>query len=1355
MKIHRYTFKVILLLLLVSFKGVCVLGNVQSKMMIEDLSSKTDLPEGSINCITQDEHGFIWIGSYRGLYRYDGYQAINFSSINPNFSAFKIKELLVNGEDLWVGTLASGLIKINLADYAVTQYHKNAVVERRISDDNVLSLAVIDKSTLLVGTEWGGLNMIDAAGNVSSMIIQGPLNLAINSPMISDISIMDNHKILLASNGLVIYDLKSKTSERIFPTVFSRHIYEISPLGHNIFLIFSLDGMFRIDLSNDQKKYTKISDERIKTALKIPNTTEASYMLISKNELTEYNPHTQFSREIELEPKAILPQTINAFFYSRDDVIFLGTENGLFTISARKKHFENYTIEGDSKSQNIISTIVKTDENLYVGSWGNGLYKLNKKTNALETVNFPSFPELKSDFIYSMRKTDNTVWFSTKENLGIYKFTDDEVPSRLTRYLSFPNENNELREYTVTHIYECKNKSMLIGTWEGLLFYYDKLTDNFIPLKDKAGNLPLVRDFSIFTITEDQEGHYWVGGNGCGVLKMKIENNQIASQQLFTEKDGLVSNYVTSIYISRNNKIWIGTDAGLTVIENNKFTKAFNQNIIYNIQSIIEDPIGFLWIGTQKGLLRLNSNNMDESVKLFETTDGLKNRSFYLNSICSDNNNTIYFGGYKGIDYFIPYKIEYNFSKPVPQIINLYLFNERIFPGNKAADKRVDKMVTNLSSLDLRYNQNTFSLEFANLEYQFPEKCQFSYMLEGVDKDWNYRDANNRIAYYTKLSPGSYTFKVRSSNNDGIWCDQPRTLNITIAPPFWASTWAYIIYFIIAMFTIFIVVYQQIIKVQEKHKQQIKEVEYKKQKELDELKLRFFTNISHEFRTPLTLILGPITKLLENDKNEALKEKHLMIYRNASRLLQLTNRIMDFRKNENEQLKLRVEHTNISEYIYNIFLFFNYEAQKRKIDYRFKTEFDKTILVDQEFIESVTFNLLSNAFKYTPDNRSINVNLKQVNNQLHISFSDTGRGISTEQLTHVFDRFYSTTKRNSAGIGLSFSKRLMEMHKGDILAESTYNKGSKFTMVLPLNDVYTAEEKAKSDNKEIILDWKRLDQSILKSAATDLNFLKEHYDKGELLALVVDDNFEMRQFIRSLLAENFKVIEASTGKAGLALALENIPDIIISDIMMPEMDGLEMCQLLKADVRTDHIPIILTTVLSAQSDRIEGLSKGADSYIPKPIDPNHLMVRVQKLVEKQLKLKDKFKLSDYAETPNRVEIPTEEAHPLVIRAREIVLKNLDNSDYNIDNFCADLELSRMQLYRKFKAITGLSANSFIRKVRLYKAAEMLKTGKYTVKEVTYDVGFIDLKYFRKCFNEEFGMNPSDYAQIDDEEEANG
>jgi signal transduction histidine kinase/AraC-like DNA-binding protein len=887
----------------------------------------------------------------------------------------------------------------------------------------------------------------------------------------------------------------------------------------------------------------------------------------------------------------------------------------------------------------------------------------------------------------------------------------------------------------------------MLGTWEGLLLHYDETIDQFVVIKDRNGQLPLSKDYSIFSIFEDNEGFTWIALSGGGVIKMKIVFNTIVSQEIVTETEGLASNFTTTLFQSRNNKVWIGTEAGLSVYDNGECISMYNKDIIFDIQSIAEDPTGFLWIGTQSGIIRINSNNYNEPFKHFSTSDGLLNLSFYLNSIFIDTDFTLYFGGYNGIDHFMPYQIGFNYNKPKPHITNFKLYTDNLYAYSETANDILYKNITETDEIKLKYNQNTFSIEFSNLQFRNQNKCQFAYKLNGVDKDWNYRSANNREAYYTKIKPGDYVFHLKSTNNDGLWSDENVMLKISISPPIWASTLAFIIYFVAAMLTIFSFIYFSIMNVQESHNQKLKEIEHKKQKELNELKLRFFTNISHEFRTPLTLIMGPLARLLANDKNNPYKESHLMIFRNATRLLHLTNRILDFRKNEKDQLKLKVTPINVSDFMYNIFLFFNYEAHNREIDYRFKTYYDGTLLVDKEFLESIAFNLLSNAFKYTPKGRSISVNVNPCKKGgAEITVSDTGYGIKDEDKARVFDRFYSTTNMNSAGLGLSFSKRLIEIHKGELLLESIYGEGASFTIVLPPNYAYTDEEKQTAESQELVADWKKIDQSVQVSLNNKMTDLKTEHDKDDLLALVVDDNFEVRQFIASLLSNQFEILEAQNGKEALELAFENIPDIIISDVMMPLMDGYELCQQLKNDERTNHIPIILTTVLSAQEDRNLGLTKGADSYIPKPIDPEHLIIRVKKLIENQLKLKRKFNLSNYTFKKEEEEtLP--EIHPLVEKARNIVLNNIGNSDYNIDDFCNDLGLSRMQLYRKFKAITGLSANSFIRKVRIHKAAELLKTGNYSVKEVTYDVGFIDLKYFRKCFFNEFGVNPSDYAQL--------
>lgn len=1328
-------------------------GNTHENIIIENLSARTDLPVGAINCLVQDADGFIWIGTWKGLYRYDGYEVLNFLGINPQFAALKIEDLLIDGNYLWVGTFVTGLYRIDLNTYQFINYHNQAETKHRINDNNVIAQCKMPGGVLLAGTERGGFYKIDSLGNVVRAYSPSSHPEGLHSTQVSEIVAVNDHTVLLGSNALIFFNLETETFTPVTDEFFNVHIAELAGISESEFLVSTLNGLYYLNTAGN-KKSEQILNYRIKSLLNTGHYSERRFLVGTYEKLYEYNvDRKQLVSFSTGSNDQSLNLNINSLLYTQNKVLLIGSESGLYSLIERQQHFNRMSTPDGDENPVIISMIDFSGQELFAGSWGKGILKLNDQKGNLVPVAFSGNNLPMPRFIFTLKKIGSRYWFSDKNNLGIFAFDEGNEPYQLHYYPVFSGINNRNEINTVTSILQLKDKTILLGTWEGKLYTYDQKTDRFVILTDAAGQLPQSQALPIYSLIEDNTGSVWASLNGGGLLKMTIENQSIAAQQRITVSDGLVSNFVTCIYQSKNNRIWVGTEAGLTLIDEQfNLISRYNKDIIFDIQSIQEDPIGFLWIGTQKGLIRINSNHLDEPFKLFDHSDGLINHSYYLNSNYARPDYTFYFGGYNGIDYFTPYKIEYNYNKPSPRITNFLLFNERIFVCTDSTQQILKQNITHTKNIRLKHNQHTFTLEFSNLEYQMQEKCQYAYQLIGVDNDWNYKDASHRYAIYTKLSPGTYTFLLKSTNYDGVWCDEPVSLSITISPPFWASTLAYIIYFISAMVLIFFITYNRIIKVQENHKQQLKELEFRKQKELDELKLRFFTNISHEFRTPLTLILGPLAKILENDRNNPYKEKHLMIFRNANRLLHLTNRIMDFRKNENEQLKLKVENTNLSDFIYNIFLFFNYEAQKRNIVYRFKTTFDQLIPIDQEFIESITFNLLSNAFKYTPDGQSITLTLSSNNSEVFISVADTGRGIKTDQLEHIFERYYPSTHRNSTGIGLSFTKRLIELHKGNIGVQSEWGKGSTFTISLPARDVYHDNERIANQEKESIVNWRKIDQTLHAEITREISKLKDLYEKDEMIVLVVDDNFEVRQFITSLLENDFNVLEASNGKEGLEKAFNNIPDIIISDIMMPEMDGLEMCQILKSDQRTDHIPVILTTVLSSQNDRLEGLSRGADSYIPKPIDPEHLLIRVNKLIEKQLKLKDKFNIATFDQGTIPTSEPVEAQHPLVEKAHKIVLQNLDNSDYNIDDFCNDLGLSRMQLYRKFKAITGLSANSFIRKVRLHKAAELLKSGNYTVKEVTYDVGFIDLKYFRKCFHEEFGVNPSEYAQRDENED---
>ncbi|HKM93029.1 MAG TPA: ATP-binding protein [Prolixibacteraceae bacterium] len=1313
-----------------------------NNLKIEKLAIETNLPEGAVNCMVQDSTGFIWIGTWKGLYRYDGYNAINFSAINSEFNALKIGELHIHGNDLWVGTFVSGLFKINLLTYQITRYHSSSEKCFQIPDNNIISIMVMPDNTAFVGSERGGMLIISPDGCVSKIydLEQNPEVLLNNQ--VTKILPFNSEQVIIGNYGLLLFNKNTESVRQIKHPLLETYISDIIEIKPLTYLLTTLEKLLIVELNNQNVQVKLLLDQRVNAIEKNGN----DYLLATNNDVYVFNAKSQTIDDFHSHD--IIKQSklkINCFLTTHDEALLSGTESGLYSIFGRSQQFKHIESDRENESSDIISSIEKWNGLFLAGNWGEGLMKLDHKTQTLVPLKFKNHNSPSPRFIFAMKTINESLWFSAKNELGIFKIENESEPFQLKHYQSFKSLNNEYGTYTVTCIVN-NNQSIMVGTWEGLLFIYNPLTDEFEIIKDRNGQLPSSRDMSIFSILDDKNGYTWVALSGGGVIKMKIDNNTIVSQEIISSQNGLTNNFTTTIFQSRNQKIWIGTEAGLSVYTNGECENLYDKDIVFDIQSIVEDPIGFLWIGTQKGLVRINSNNTDEPYKHFDVSDGLKNKSFYLNSYYVDKEYNTYFGGYNGIDFFMPYKIEFNYKKSTPKLTNFQLFNENTFPNITNGASPLEQNITTTTSIRLKHNQNTFSFEFSNLEYQNQDKCQFAYKLEGVDLDWNYRDAKQRIAYYTKLSPGTYTFHLKSTNNDGLWSDEKVKLTISILPPIWASTLAYIVYFVGAMFSIFGFIFFQMMKVQEKHHQKLKEVEHEKQKELDELKLRFFTNISHEFRTPLTLILGPLARLLENERNNPYKETHLMIFRNASRLLQLTNRILDFRKNEKDQLKLKVQPTDISNFFYNIFLFFNYEAQKRNIDYRFKTNYEGILMIDREFIESVAFNLLSNAFKYTPNDKSITVTVDQWRNGVKITFSDTGPGIKDSDKALVFDRFYSTTKRNSAGIGLSFSKRLIELHKGEITIESIYGEGTTFAIILPPDSVYSNEEKQTIENKEIVADWKKIDQTVQETLTSKTTDLKILFKKNEMIALLVDDNFEIRQFLRSLLENEFKIIEASNGKEAIELALKHIPDIIISDVMMPLVDGYELCNTLKSDERTDHIPIILTTVLSSQEDRNTGLLKGADSYIPKPIDPNHLMIRVNKLIEKQLKLKKKFKFDNYTTSREEFETDKPEVHPLVEKAHNIVLKNLDNSDYNIDNFCNDLGLSRMQLYRKFKAITGLSANSFIRKVRIHKAAEMLLTGNYSVKEVTYDVGFIDLKYFRKCFFDEFGSNPSDYAQ---------
>jgi signal transduction histidine kinase/ligand-binding sensor domain-containing protein/AraC-like DNA-binding protein len=1315
----------------------------QTEMIIECLSERIDLPKGSINCIEQDSTGFVWIGTWKGLYRYDGYSVINFAKINPRFDALKITSLHVSGNYLWVGSFVSGLYRVDLNSYQIRHYHSLAPDDSKITNNDVISIASGADGRLALGTERGGLTLIDKNGNIAATFNTNTSPQILTLPQVSNVVFCNDSLVVFSNQNLVFLNPGTGHWRTYSHPEFSAYITAIVPVRSDEFLIGSNNGFFRVKINGEQCHLTKLLSYRTNSLIKGSISSPNTYLVGTTEGIFEYNlDRGEVNRFRIVSDRAAPQHGVNALKETFDQTVFIGTENGLYALIPRRQFFKHAAIEAPNDVPVAISSIRKANHTIFAGSWGQGLLSMTKAGNSLVPVTFSNSEQFSPQYIYTLHESDGVLWFSCKNYQGIFRFDPSQKPYLLKHYPYFLNHEGHQQQYMVTSVAESKEGELFFGTWEGVLFRYNKKTDQFNIVTNRNGELPASKNLSVFSMLEDTDGKLWVGTSGGGAYIYKIEGCTFVEEQKITRENGLVSNFITQIVQTRNGRIWIGTEEGLSFVENGKLESVFHHDFVVDVQSLSEDPIGFLWVGTQKGIIRLDSNNPLEPAKRFDQTDGLKNRSFYLNSIENDDDFTFYFGGYDGIDYFTPYKIEFNYKKPAPRITGFSLFNTDQFPDMPGKKTVLSANIQHLHELTLTHNQNTFSFEFSNLEYQNPEKCQFAYMMQGVDNEWNYRDAANRTAYFTKLSPGKYTFMVKSTNNDGVWNEQPTQLSIVVLPPWWRTTWAYIGYFIVAMLGVFLFTYLLIKRVEFAHRQQLNLLEVENQKELNEMKTMFFTNISHEFRTPLTLIMGPIAQILGKEKNDPFHEQHLMIFRNAKRLLHLTNRIMDFRKSEKEQLKLKVEQAYLTDFLRNIFLFFKYEAEKRTIKYYYTSSLNDHVWFDKEFVESIAFNMLSNAFKFTPNGHEIALSVRIDTDSVLLTFSNTGASVDDKQ--QIFNRFYSTAKKNSTGVGLDFTKKLIELHKGSISVESEGGAGTVFTVALPLFDVYSDDEKASPSKSEEPVCWENSKLERKTEAVEHSRKIKSLFKKNALLVMVVDDNLDVRLFVRSLLDQEYTIVDAENGEEAFAMAVKLLPDLVISDVMMPGMNGLELCEKLKTDIRTDHIPVILTTVLSAQSDRIQGLEKGADSYIPKPIDPQHLQVRVRKLIEKQLRLREKFNLSNYEADENRT-VVAESVHPLIEKAREVILKNIDNSDYSIDHFSNDLGLSRMQLYRKFKTITGLSANSFIRKVRLHRAAEMIKTGNFSIKEVTYDVGFTDLKYFRRCFFEEFGVNPSEYG----------
>lgn len=953
-----------------------------------------------------------------------------------------------------------------------------------------------------------------------------------------------------------------------------------------------------------------------------------------------------------------------------------------------------------------------------------------------------------------MQDSHGNIWIATKGE-GVILAEKNGEHFKVTQF-----EYNEDDIYSLSHnstywLHEDKHGRIWVATFGGGLNYIQKDAAGkyvFINNRNNLKGFPYDRCYRVRHITSDNKGNIWVGSSdGALCFKEDFKDPESIVFHLYAripnDMNCLSNNNVYRIITTSRGEVYLATfggglnklvsmdDQGEAVFQSFTRKNGLPTDILLAVE---EDDDGNLWISTENGLSKFTPE--EKRFENYNERDFGDKIRFEEGTSLNLSTSTILFGTSSGVLYFEPEHIKKSNYVPPVVLGTLKISNQEVMPG--VPGSLLEQSLNNTEHLVLSHKENIVTLSFAALDMVYPENIRYAYRLEGFDKQWNYVD-KQRTATYTNLPKGDYTFKVRSTNSDGVWVENERSLHITILPSFWETPLAMVLYILAFLSILFAGVYILFTIYRLKHEVSIEQ-------QVSDIKLRFFTNISHELRTPLTLIAGPVEYVLQNKSlSDDVREQLRVVERNTDRMLRLVNQILDFRKIQKNKMKLRIEQIDIVPFVHHIMENFESLAEEHHIDFVFESEMPSLKLwVDADKLEKIVFNLLSNAFKYTPQGKMITLFIHENEKSVAIGVQDQGIGISENKKASLFVRFENLLDKNlfnqqSSGIGLSLVKELVELHQAAIRVDSKEGEGSCFTVeFLKGKDHYT-------ENVEFIIS----DSVEVKPDEAEEHPSGHPEKVGESKTmLLVEDNLELRFFLRSIFISEFNVIEATNGSEGLDKALKFVPDIIISDIMMPEKDGIAMTQELRANMATSHIPVVLLTAKTDMDSKLKGMELGADDYITKPFSATYLKARVENILARRVKLQQLY----CANLMNIQPASEEEQQPqpeisshdrkFMEKLTELMEKNMDNGDLIVDDLVKELAVSRSVFFKKLKTLTGLAPIEFIKEMRVKRAAQLIESGDYNMTQISYMVGINDPRYFSKCFKQRFGMTPTEYKE---------
>lgn len=1313
---------------------ICLTQAQHANYYFRSLNTENGLSQNTVLSILQDQTGFMWFGTKDGLNKYDGNK--------------------------------------------ITVYRQNENQPRCLGNNTIWSLLELPDGTIWAGTDRGiyiynphtdGFHFFSKKADNGHTITNSVLDMKLDG----------NGNVWISCHNLYKYSTKTEKLEIVLhmkeelhdSVSFEPRTWSINIDNDNQIWVSLLEGgLKRIDPEKQQITSYEISKKecQISNTVNIGN----NHLLIGSFDkrlkmLNKTNGNVQdYPLGHPFEHADLFVRTMKCF---SDQNIWIGTESGLYIhdpISHHTTHLCHNLYDRCSLSDNAIYSMYEDREggiwigtyfggvnyfplpythfrkyypipgknslsgervsglcqdqegNIWIGTEDAGLNKLDLKTMQFEHIAVSNENKgLNYHNVHDIILDGEDLWIATFSR-GINVFN---LKSKKWKYYQKSEKYGALKNNDIFALYKDSSDRIWVGTSSGL-FLYDKEHDLFTTFEQ-------IRNEFVSDITEDTSGQIWIATYTNGAYRYNPRTQEIQNYRYNpVDSTSICYHKITCLYVSQKGQLWIGGESnGICAFDENanhfvRYGQCLPSGSIYKI---LDDHEGNLWISSNSGLIRFDPDT--RKMQIFTQSNGLPSNQFNYKSGYKGQDGTLYFGSLNGLVSFSPGNFNPNKHIPPVVITNFELLEEDI-------PQRIHQ--SNMKNISLKHNQSSFSINFAALSYVAPEMNRYAYKMTGLDDGWHHLLSPQKIIY-SNLPHGKYTFQVKACNNDGIWNDHGDTLGIVITPPIWQTKWAYLAYMLstIAMITFILRYYTK--QIENKNRQQQQAFELEKEKEIYSSKIEFFTNIAHEVRTPLTLIKGPLEYIIKNEiGQDELKSNLSVMEKNTDRLLSLVNQLLDFRKTESENFSLTFTHVDVVELLNETYSRFEPLARQKGLIFELSSPQESILIdIDREAITKVISNLFTNAIKYAHSCIFVDLRLNDKNCQIKVS--NDGERISEEIKEKIFEPFFQgENKQNEiksgSGIGLALVRALVELHEGCVFLDTNDPTFTSFVVTLP------KEQKRVFELAET--------PTGLLPIITSPNHTKRHFKKEPYNLLLVDDNDDMLQFLSEKLSKQYVVFQARNGMEALKILAQEVINLIISDIIMPQMDGFELCATIKNNAEFSHIPVILLTAKTNVQSKVTGLESGADAYIEKPFSLEHLVAQISNLLNNRRKIREAFANSPLVHTGSIALTKSDEQ--FLNKLTEMVQMNISNADFNfnIDHLAEEFCMSRSSFLRKIKGITGVTPNDFIRLIRLKKAAEILQEGEYKVNEVCYLVGFSSTSYFTKAFQKQFGILPRDFVK---------